>query len=224
MAISRLLLIAAAAGGALLLLGGRKSSPGMVIAYPVDLGGAPDNGVVPLQSDNGFRSAPASFDGSGATDAFRSEAFVGHSLTKTRTVTHELPLADVKASANGTLDVRLFATMQNAENRCASWAWRLTIEDGRVVSGLQGLVQSEAPPCPEGSEVLIGPLPGSAPAAWAASHKAILQLPQPTLSQRGDQVWLTWKTRAIVGEHYHDMDRPDATGFYLDALWRFTPA
>lgn len=221
MAVSKLLLLAAAAGGALLLLGGRKST-GTIIAYPVDLGGGAAEGVVPLQSDNGFRSAPASFDG-GATDAFRSEAFVGHSLSKTRTVTHELPLAQVEASANGTLDVNLFATMQNAENRCASWAWRLAIEDGRVVSGLPGLVQSEARPCPAGSDVLIGPLPGSAPATYADSHKAILLPPQPELSQRGGQVWLTWRTRAVVGEHYHDINRPDATGFYLDALWRFTP-
>jgi hypothetical protein len=207
-----------AAGGALLAASSSPSqAPQTFYVIPMGVTPSPD-------SDDGFRSSPSPFVEGGVDDeATRAEAFFGHSMNKTRTVVHDVALAEIGAAASGTIELFVFATLQSDENRCASWGWIVNVELGRAMSGLQALTSNDprVRRCAAGTTALAGVLPGSAPAAWGDSHKAILQQPQVTISQRGGRLFLTWKSRIVVGENYTG---PDATGFYVDALWRFTPA
>lgn len=195
----------------------RKVEP--VITHFVGLG---ENPVVPVpDSEDGFRRATAP-----SADAFRTEAFFGHSFNETQTVTHELPFADVAPDANGTLVLSVFATLQGDESRCTAWTWSIRIENGRVVTGNAFPLppnDARARRCPTGTSALNGPMPGSAGPDYGSNYKAILQNPQVNISQRGGKLWLTWKTRIVRGDKWGELNGQgyDATGFYVDALWQF---
>lgn len=179
---------------------------------------APPQGKPPLPTQgDGFRTGMMP-DPAAPNDPNRGRAFqqLGHSNDKTRTVSHDVEILRIDADTDGTIIVDVWAQLAMDPARCASWRVRVVLEGGRIKSVGQ-TTANDAPPCPAGSKKLAGSLPGD---------QGTLVLPQIEMELRpGGQlatVVMVWTTRVFVPAYENKQGR--AISFYVDAIWRFTPA
>jgi hypothetical protein len=157
-----------------------------------------------------------------SNDAGRFWSFWGASSKRHYVSDHDAHLLDLAPTANGSIDVRLYANLAGEPSRCFARTYTLEIENGRIAKWRIGGSGKGDAVCPQGSIPLLQGLPFQ-PGVPNAS-----KVPTIGWEGRGPGVWLLWK---VTGTHepidnnvgFSPEDSP-GFGFYVDILWRFYPA